>query len=445
MKVMTKGSPLKQIVVFAVPMLVGNIFQQIYNMADTIIVGRYLGEKALAGVGSSGLLTFFLLGLLIGLCNGAGLITAQCYGAGETKKMAQTTTALLWISAVLSVVISVTGYFGAEFFLKLLSVPMDVMEYAVPYVRIMCVFVIGSVLYNGASSILRSIGDSKTPLLAVMVSSVVNIILDLLFILKLDLGVQGAAYATVIAQCFSAVVCIRRLVFIRAQIGLDRLPLFPNRTSIMQIARTGCPSAMQSCMISLGAMSVQRLVNSYGTSVMAAYVAAHKIDNIALQIILSIGTALSVFTGQNIAKDYFDRIRKGMYDTLKFMMAVCSAIAILVILLREHLMRLFLDEGKSGEAIQIGSTYLLIIGVAYLIAGVMQCYQNVIKGAGDVNTCFIAGITELAGRIAFAYLLSPVLGVIGIWIATPISYACGCVIPLFRYYSGKWKDKKLIG
>lgn len=441
---MTHGDSLKQIVGFGLPMLIGNIFQQIYNMADTIIVGRYLGEKALAGVGSTGSLTFFLLALVIGLCSGAGLITAQCYGAGEIKKMAQTTTALIWVAGILSVCISFAGYFGAEFFLRILSVPEDVMEYAVPYVRIVCVFVLGSVLHNGAASLLRSIGDSKTPLSAVIVSSIVNIVLDLVFILKCNLGVSGAAYATVIAQWISAVICIGKLVIIRKQIGVDRLELLPRRFAVMQILKTGCPSAMQSCMISLGAMSVQRLVNSYGTAVMAAYVAARKIDGLALQAILSVGTALSVFTGQNIAKGQYERIRKGLYSTLKFMMLMCGGIALTVIVLREQFMRLFLDAGQSGDAIKIGAEYLLVIGIAYLIAGVMQCYQNVIKGAGDVNACFIAGITELAGRIVFAYLLSSRLGAMGIWIATPISYGCGCVIPLMRYYSGRWKVKKLI-
>mgnify|MGYP000720370091 FL=1 len=168
-----------------------------------------------------------------------------------------------------------------------------------------------------------------------------------------------------------------------------------------------------------------------------------RVDSVAIQVIVSIGTALSVFTGQNIAKNQYDRIREALYKTLAVMVGASVCIATLVLIFRVQLMSLFLDAGESAEAIGIGCTYLAIIGVAYVIAGVMQSYQNVIRGAGDVNTCMVAGLTELSGRIVFAYLLSGTLGVTGIWIATPLSWSCGCVIPVIRYYSGKWKHKRL--
>ena len=176
---------------------------------------------------------------------------------------------------------------------------------------------------------------------------------------------------------------------------------------------------------------------------MAAYVAANRVDSVAIQVIVSIGTALSVFTGQNIAKNQYDRIREALYKTLGVMVGASIFIASMVLIFRVQLMMLFLDANELGEAIGIGCTYLTIIGVAYVIAGVMQSYQNVIRGAGDVNTCMVAGLTELTGRIVFAYLLSGILGVTGIWIATPLSWSCGCIIPVIRYYSGKWKHKRL--
>jgi Na+-driven multidrug efflux pump len=197
-------------------------------------------------------------------------------------------------------------------------------------------------------------------------------------------------------------------------------------------------------MISLGGMSVQRLINSYGASVMAAYVAANRIDSVAIQVIVSIGTALSVFTGQNMGNNDFKRIHEGLRKTLGMMMAASISIAIIVLVFRFKLMGLFLDSEASSEAVEIGATYLSIIGIAYVIAGIMQSYQNVIRGSGDVNTCMVAGLTELSGRIVFAYLLSSIIGVTGIWIATPLSWSCGCVIPVVRYYSGKWKGKRLV-
>ena len=409
MKDMTQGKPLKLIIGFAIPMLIGNIFQQVYNVADTVIVGRFLGESALAGVGSTGTLTYFLLALVSGMCNGAGLVVAQCFGCGNKERLAKTVTALIWVAGVLTCIMSLIGIFGAEFFLRLLSVPENVIGYSATYLHIIYTFVFGSVVYNGCAAILNSVG----------------------------------AYATILAQCTSAVICFVKVRQVREEIGLSLMKWKPEVHYIQLVVKTGFPAAFQSCMIALGGMSVQRLVNSFGSSTMAAYVAANRVDSVAIQVIVSVGTALSVFTGQNIAKNQYDRIREALYKTLAVMVGASVCIATLVLIFRVQLMSLFLDAGESAEAIGIGCTYLTIIGVAYVIAGVMQSYQNVIRGAGDVNTCMVAGLTELSGRIVFAYLLSGTLGVTGIWIATPLSWSCGCVIPVIRYYSGKWKHKRL--
>ena len=444
MKDMTQGSPVKLIIGFAIPMLIGNIFQQIYNVVDTVIVGRYLGEDALAGVGSTGTLTFFLLALVYGMCNGAGLVVAQCFGMKDTKRMKKSVTALIWVAGVLTIVISILGICGSRFFLELLSVPDNVIEYSVQYLKIIYSFVFGSVVYNGASAILRSTGDSRTPLYALIAASILNVCLDMLFVLQFNLGVKGVAYATIFSQCLSAVITVVYIIKKRTVIGLVNMNWKPDKKAVFLIIKTGFPSAFQSCMISLGGMSVQRLVNSYGSSVMAAYVAANKVDSIAIQVIVSIGTALSVFTGQNMGQCNYKRIHEGLKKTLYMMMAASISIAICVLIFRNQLMSVFLDSSDSPQSIQIGATYLSIIGIAYVIAGIMQSYQNVIRGSGDVNTCMVAGLTELGGRIVFAYLLSSLIGVTGIWIATPLSWGCGCVIPVIRYYSGKWKLKKLV-
>lgn len=443
MKEMTTGNPLRQLTAFAIPMLLGSIFQQIYSVADTIIVGRFLGEAALAGVGGTGTLTFFLLAFVTGLGNGAGLIIAQAFGCRDTEKMRSTVTALLWIGSGFTLVIALLGAAASRPLLTLLGVPDDVMAYSLPYLRIILLFSAGSIVYNGASSILRSVGDSVTPLYALALASVLNISLDLLFILVLHLGVTGAALATVISQLCSAVLCAVCLIRKRQLLGLSGLSIRPEAAYVRLIVKTGFPAAFQSCMISLGGMSVQRLVNSYGAPAMAAYAAANRIDSMAIQVIVSFGTALSVFTGQNMGAGNFDRIKKGLHCTLLLMMISSVSLALFVLCFRFPLMKLFLDSADSAEAVSIGAVYLSIIGVAYIIAGIMQSYQNIIRGAGDVNTCMVAGLTELAGRIVFAYLLAPLLGTTGIWLATPLSWSCGCIIPVLRYYSGKWKTKRL--
>ena len=292
MKDMTQGKPLKLIIGFAVPMLIGNIFQQVYNVADTVIVGRFLGESALAGVGSTGTLTYFLLALVSGMCNGAGLVVAQCFGCGNKERLAKTVTALVWVAGMLTGIMSLIGIFGAEFFLRLLSVPENVMGYSAEYLHIIYTFVFGSVIYNGCAAILNSVGDSRTPLRAVIASSAVNIAFDLFFIIVCKMGVAGAAYATILAQCTSAVICFIKVWKTREEIGLSLMKWKPEAGYIHLVVKTGFPAAFQSCMIALGGMSVQRLVNSFGSSTMAAYVAANRVDSVAIQVFVSIGESV---------------------------------------------------------------------------------------------------------------------------------------------------------
>ena len=442
---MTTGKPMPLIVGFAVPLLIGGVFQQVYNLVDVMIVGRYLGEQALAGVGSTGSLTFFMLSLVMGLYNGAGILVAQCFGVGNFYDMRRAVTSIIWIAGILTTVVILIGVFACPFFLRLLSVPEDVIDYSVTYMRILLLFTGGSVAYNGASAVLRSLGDSKTPLTALIIASVINILLDLLLIVVIPFKVAGAAIATVIAQHVSAGYCLFYLYKKREEFGLVGILTKPDRDMTVKIFQIGVPTAFQSCLISIGSMSVQRLINSFGTSVMAGYTAAAKIDSIAIQVITSLGSALSVFTSQNIGNRQFKRIREGLHCTLFMSIVSALIIAATAMLCGQQLMRLFLGTDQSQDAVTVGAQYLTVMGIAYLICAVMQSYQNIIRGAGDANTCMIAGFTELAGRITFAYLLAPHLGEMGIWIATPLSWGCGCVVPVFRYYSGKWKNKALVG
>lgn len=381
----------------------------------------------------------------MGLCNGAGILVAQCFGVGNFYDMRRAVTSIIWIAGILTTVVILIGVFACPFFLRLLSVPEDVIDYSVTYMRILLLFTGGSVAYNGASAVLRSLGDSKTPLTALIIASVINILLDLLLIVVIPLKVAGAAIATVIAQHVSAGYCLFYLYKKREEFGLVGILTKPDRDMTVKIFQIGVPTAFQSCLISIGSMSVQRLINSFGTSVMAGYTAAAKIDSIAIQVITSLGSALSVFTSQNIGNRQFKRIREGLHCTLFMSIVSALIIAATAMLCGQQLMRLFLGTDQSQDAVTVGAQYLTVMGIAYLICAVMQSYQNIIRGAGDANTCMIAGFTELAGRITFAYLLAPHLGEMGIWIATPLSWGCGCVVPVFRYYSGKWKNKALVG
>ncbi len=442
MKDMTRGNILNSIVGFAVPLLISSLFQQLYSVIDTLIISRFLGADALAGVGATGQITFLTLCIALGMGNGGGLIISQSFGSKDRNKLERTIVSMSYIMVVLAVIMSFAGYCFSGDFLRLTNVPANVFDYSLTYLRISFAFSGGVVLFNWGSSILRSVGDSRTPLVALIFSSFLNIGLDLLFILNYKLGIAGAAYATVISQFVSGAICLF-VVYRNGLLHGFMVCRVPDVRNAVLVIKTSVPSIFQSCMISLGGVSVQRLINSFGSDVMAGYVAASKVDSLVIQVILSVGNALCVFTGQNIGSKNYDRIKEALFKSRILMLASAAVIAACAYLFRVEIIGIFIDKNSSPSALAAGAQYLSIVGVAYLICAVMQSYQNVIRGAGDVNTCMVAGMTELAGKIFFAYAFSPVLGAVAIWISTPFSWACGCMIPVIRYYSGKWKLKSL--
>lgn len=441
---MTKGSPLKMILSFSVPMLIGNIFQQVYNFVDAAVVGKFVGAQSLAAVGATSTLMMLAICFMMGLTNGAGIIISQCFGKRSFAEMRRTVTSLIYIVIVLSVLTSAAGIIFARSMLRLLNTPDSIIDESVRYVTVIFSFVTTTAAYNASGAILRSLGDSRTPLYALIIAAILNVGLDLLFVVGFKTGVTGAAAATVIAQMVSAVFCITYIIRHRRQLNLEGFTLHTDKKTIIKIFRTGLPAALESCLIALGTMSVQRLVNSFGEMTMAAYTASTKIDSIAIMPVISIGMSLSVFSGQNMGAGNIERIKSGLYRTLAALMGICIVLATVIVIFRTQLLGLFLDKNTAAEAINIGSRYLTIVCIAYFVAAVMRSYLNVLRGAGDVNTSAISGITELAARILFAYLLVRPLGSTGIWIATPLAWAAGAAVPVARYYSGKWKDKKLV-
>lgn len=441
---MTKGSPIKLILAFSVPMLIGNIFQQVYNFVDAAVVGRFVSAEALAAVGATSTIMAVANCLMMGLTNGAGIIVSQCLGARDYNSMRKTVTGLVYIVAALSLVTSALGIVFAPVILRFLNTPHNIMSDAVRYIDVIFIFLMGTAIYNAAGSVLRNLGDSRTPLYALIIAAVINVALDLLFVIVFEWGVAGAAMATVISQIISAVFCIVHLFRYREQLNLAGITLHTTKDIIMKIFRTGLPAALESCLISLGTMSVQRLVNACGDMTISAYTAATRIDGLAISPVVSIGTALSVYTGQNMGADKLDRIKKGLYQTLIALVGICAVLATLIVIFRVQLLGMFIDAKCAPIAIYIGGKYLKIVCYAYMAAAVMRTYLNVLRGAGDVNTSALSGVMELMGRIVFAYLLVGPLGSTGIWIATPLAWATGAVIPVIRYYSGKWKTKKLV-
>lgn len=439
---MTKGTPARLIIGFAGPLILGNIFQQFYNMADAVIVGRFVGQKALASVGATGSTTFLLIALLMGLTNGAGIIISQYYGAKEYVNMRKTIVSLIFIVFLISIATAAVGIAASPLILGILNTPESIIGNSVLYMRIMFGGVTGIAAYNVCGAVLRSIGDSKTPLYALVLSSAVNIGLDLLFVVVCGWGVGGVAAATVISQVMSAIFCIAEIKRKHSELHVKKEEIRINRKLIKPIFRMGLPTAMQSSLIALSNMSVQSLVNGFGAVILAAYTAAGKIDSIAIQLVVSIGMAMSVFAGQNVGAGRIDRVKTGLRHVLAIMMAGCVATAFLIVRFKENLLGLFLRGDEAEAAIAAGSEYLAIVSVAYVIAGIMQSFLNLMRGAGDVQASIRAGIIELSARVLFSFVLSAKIGATGLWIAVPLSWGCACIYTICRYATGKWQKKE---
>ncbi|MBR0470507.1 MAG: MATE family efflux transporter, partial [Clostridia bacterium] len=328
---MTKGNPLKLILSFALPMLIGNIFQQVYNFVDAAVVGKFVGAHSLAAVGATGTLMSLTICLMMGLTNGAGIIISQCLGSRNYGELKKTVNGIMYIVLILSVITTIAGIVFARPILLFLNTPEAILDEAITYINIIFIFLTGMAAYNAAGAILRNLGDSRTPLYALIISAIVNVGLDLLFVIVFKMGVAGAAYATVISQYISAAYCIAHMVRYRDQLGLEGIKRDTSKAAIKKIFRTGLPAALESCLITLGTMSVMRLVNSFGEMTMAGFTAASKIDTIAIAPIISIGMALSVYSGQNMGADNIDRIKKGMYQTLFALIGICVVLAVIIV------------------------------------------------------------------------------------------------------------------
>ena len=441
---MTSGNPVRHIISFAVPIVIGGMFQQLYNLVDTALVGRFIGSEALAAVGSTSFIFMLLLSFIMGLANGSGIIIAQYFGSGDYKGLQAVLLSMALIVGSLTIILSAGGFFFSGALLHLLDTPQEIFDTAHGYIRLLISFCFTTMLYNASSTVLRSVGNSRLPLYALIIASFCNIGLDLLFIIRFGMGVRGAALATVISQGLSSLICLVYMYRHRHALHLLIPFMRPVRGDLIKILQAGLPASLQSSFIAVGNMSVQRLVNGFGTSVMAAYAASSKIDMFSLTIILGITNSLSVFSSQNIGAGKIDRVVLGLRQTLFFMLSLCVVLAALIYTFKAQLLALFIDPRKNPVATEIGIAYLSIIGVAYIMAGIMRCYLSLIRGAGDVNISFLAGIVELSSRVILSYLFVAPLGFLGIIIAIPLSWGMGSVVPVLRYYSGRWKERSFV-
>lgn len=430
---------------FALPMILGNLFQQFYSTADSIIVGQFVGEKALAAVGASYALTTVFIMIAIGGGIGASVITSQYLGAVLYQRMkTSVNTALLSFLAV-SVLLGGIGLIFSRSILISLNTPDNVLAEAVLYLKIYFTGLPFLFMYNILSSIFNALGNSKTPLYLLIFSSLLNIVMDLVLVGGFGLGVAGAAAATVFAQGLSAVISIclllRTLKSYDNQEGekaLFDVQMFGN------MVKVAIPSMVQQSIVSIGMLLVQSVVNGFGSSVLAGYTAGMRIESICVVPMIASGNAVSTFTAQNLGAGQVERVKKGYLAAVKMVAAFAVIICLSLTFFHEYIIKSFLETGSEAAAFETGNSYLTFIAFFFVFLGLKAITDGVLRGAGDVVVFTLANLINLGIRVAAAFTLAPLIGVQGVWFAVPMGWASNYLISLVRYLSGKWSRKKLI-
>lgn len=435
---MTTGKPLRVITAFAVPMFIGNVFQQIYNMVDSVVVGNFVGADALAAVGTCAGAFNLVLALIVGLTGGTSVVMAQYFGAKNHGMVKQTFISAIIVNITAGLFLTILGVLLAKPLLLVLGTPADIMEEAHIYLVIMFLGTLANCMYNGMSSVLRALGDSVIPLVILVIASLLNVGLNLLFVIEFDLGVAGVATATVLAQLISAVICIvyvfRKLPMLR----FGRSQFHAEKEIVWEIVRIGFPAALSSSGVSISVMFMQRAINAYGSTVIAAYTIANRAEQIGMCLSYSIGMAVGTFCGQNIGARDFARVKKGMHTGYLISTVYTVAVGLPMLLLADKLAGLF---NSDPEVIRISVGCIRVTTVFAPVLGLVFVFQNFLRSAGDVIPTVWMSVMEIAARSILAFLFSWLWGYYGIWWATPIGWIGSLLIGCIRYRTGKWRTK----
>ncbi|HGH0460583.1 TPA: MATE family efflux transporter [Clostridioides difficile] len=442
MKDLTTGHEGKSIFFFAMPMLIGSLFQQLYNTADSIIVGRFIGKEAMAAVSGANPIMFLLVAALMGVSLGFSILVSQFYGSGDLKKVKatiDTTYILLFIGSIL---ISILGIVFGGPMLKLMNTPESVFAQSKLYLTIIFSGILFSAGYNSVSAILRGLGDSVTPLYFLIIATILNIVLDLTFIVVLRMGVEGVALATIMAQAVSFIISIIYLNKKHEVLKFKIKGIVYDNKIFKDGLRLGLPSGVQQMLFSIGNMALQFLVNSYGTSAMAAFGAGLRIENFISLPIMNLGSAVSTFVAQNIGAGENERVKKGIRESIKMTLVLAVTVIALILLFRENLIALF---NTDKDVIKIGSSYLFIIGPFFLFIGTSFVLSSAMKGAGNSMFALISSIVSLwLGRLPASYMLSKFFGTDGIWMGIPFGWTLGLIVTVIYYKKGHWKTKAIV-
>lgn len=432
-KDLTVGKPFKSILFFTLPIFIGNVFQQLYSMIDAVIVGQTISDEALAGVGATGAISFLIIGFVQGLTAGFAVKTSQLYGAQDEEGIRRSIASSIALSAVLTVALTFVSVFTTMPLLRLMQTPEDIIGFSYDYIVTIYWGLAASVFYNLASSVLRALGDSKTPLVFLIVAALLNIGFDFLFILGFGTGVEGAGWATVLSQALSAIGCFVYM-FVRFPVCRVKAKHFLNKPLFyLQHLAIGVPMALQYSITAIGMMVQQAALNKLGTQVVTAYTAASKVDNLAQQSMSALGTAVATYCGQNYGAGKFHRIRKGVTESM-IMGAVCAvASLVFVVACAKPLTMLFVKDA-SEEIISLSKEFLLWQGVFYVALAAIFVYRNALQGIGRSALTMLAGATELLMRSLASIFLAKWFGFTGICFSSPSAWVGADVFLLIAYF-----------
>ena len=449
-KDLTEGPPWKRIIEFAIPMLIGNVAQQLYNTADSIIVGRYVGDNALAAVGSASPILNLLLVLFVGISVGASIMVAQYFGAKDREKLSHTIGVCLSLTAIASIAIMIIGPIIARPLLSLLKTPKSIIDWCTDYLTIFFIGIAGFAYFNILSGVLRGLGDSISALIFLLISTALNVVLDIIFVAKFNMSVPGVAFATIIAQGFSAILSIIKLMKSKNSFDLNLKMLKLNKEYSHRLIKLGLPSGLTQAIFSLAMIVVQSLTNSFGEMIIAANVIIMRVDGFAMMPNFSFGSAMTTYAGQNIGARKMDRVERGTKEGTMIAVGISTTITILLLIFGKYLMGVFTD---TKELVDLSVHMMRILAVGYIAMAITQSLSGVMRGAGDTMTpMWISLFTTVLVRVPIAYGIAyltrseayPTGRPESIFISLLMSWTIGAIITIIFFKKGNWRKKGFI-
>lgn len=443
---LTVGGPGRSLFIFALPLILGNLFQQFYNMADSMIVGNFVGEDALAAVGASYALTNVFIMVAIGGGNGACVLTSQYLGAKQNGRMKTSISTALITFLAISMVLGCVGFALNGQILEALDTPANILGQARLYLGIYFLGLPFLFMYNVLAAVFNAMGESRIPLYLLIFSSILNVVLDIISVTWLGMGVGGVAAATVMSQGVSALISFGLLLKKLRGYTHDREDKFRFYDTRMLGAGTkiAVPSILQQSIVSIGMLLVQSVVNGFGSAALAGYSAASRIESVCVVPMIATGNAVATFTAQNIGAGKLERVKKGYRSSYIIVAGFALVIAVVLSLFNGPIIASFLGSAMTMDAYEVGTGYLSFIGFFFLLIGLKACTDAVLRGSGDVLVFTAANLVNLGIRVFGAFHFAPVWGLVAVWYAVPMGWAANYLISFARYLTGKWKDKKVI-